>query len=674
MIFNDWHFSHRDGYLKRQNVTHKLPPRLSKLLSLLISQAGQLVERQDIIAELWSGKVVNDDALARCIAELRSILGDKSQSPIYIETIPRRGYRFIAKLKPKTQNTKKRVLALSSAFTVMLVFISYWGLQPNVEDDNIDWRNVIAHSVRVTARAEMEIQPELSSNGRSLTYSIKENDTFVIKVVDLTGKQKFHISAAGSHLLSAVLSPKEDRLLAIEYGNKGCKVVLFDLPELNKQQLSDCALPNPSGTLEWTKDGNGFVFVKNNNNKLSTSIWLYNLATQSRKQLTDKSDPDLFDTRPRISPDGKFLSFHRGTSSIQNIYVQAINDRSSVRQVTHGKNRKMSHQWSADSNSLLFDSNSRGDKNLWLMNLNTLHIENLGAKDGQYPMLSDDGKTFAYQEARYQANLWLHDIKTGAKSQIVASPKYDNYPAYAPDGKSIVFATNKYGHSAIWLYDFASQQQRPLLSLSEKSLLSPQWSPSGRKLLFSAVSEQGYQCFELILKTGLYKQVQYNETPITNCTYAGENHILGISKHKNQASQAMSILDDGNWVQLTKDGASRIRSIDNQTYIFTRSYQEGIFQYSVDNQQSSLLIADYPRSLFEFWEIRNTKLYYIAPEKTDQLWVYDFATESHQKVLDSLSIAVGALISVSPDETQIVLSEQGNNQGNIFVTELDALN
>jgi hypothetical protein len=132
----------------------------------------------------------------------------------------------------------------------MLVFISYWWLQPNVEDNNIDWRNIIAHSVRVTAKAEMEIQPELSSNGRSLTYSKKEKDTFVIKVVDLTGKQKFHISAPGSHLLSAVLSPSEDRILAIEYGNKDCKVVLFNLPELSKQELSDCALPNSSSALE----------------------------------------------------------------------------------------------------------------------------------------------------------------------------------------------------------------------------------------------------------------------------------------------------------------------------------------------------------------------------------------------------------------------------------------
>ena len=174
VIFNDWHFSHRDGYLKRQDVTHKLPPRLSKLLLLSTSQAGQLVERQEIIEALWSGKVVNDDALARCIAELRSILGDKSQSPIYIETIPRRGYRFIAPLKSATPN--KRLWVISSAATLILVLVVYAWMHSQVEDDKIDWRNIIAHSVRVTAEAEMEIQPELSSNGRSLCYSIKEND------------------------------------------------------------------------------------------------------------------------------------------------------------------------------------------------------------------------------------------------------------------------------------------------------------------------------------------------------------------------------------------------------------------------------------------------------------------------------------------------------------------
>ena len=543
MIFNDWHFSHRDGYLKRQNVTHKLPPRLSKLLLLLTSRAGQLVERQEIIMALWSGKVVNDDALARCIAELRAILGDKSQSPIYIETIPRRGYRFIATLQSDTNN--KRLWVISSAVTLILVLVVYGWMHSQVADNKVDWRNIIAQSVRITAEAEMEIQPELSSNGRSLSYSIKENDYFVIKVIDLTGKQKFHIATPEAHLLSGVLSPKEDRLLAIEYTSIGCKVVLFDLPELSKQELTDCALPNASSILEWSKEGDSFVFVKSNQHKLSTSIWLYNLSTQSSKQLTHNSDPDLFDTRPRVSPDGKSLSFQRGTKSIQNIYVQAINAPHSAKQVTHGKSRKMSHQWSPDGSSLLFDSNIRGDKNLWLIDLKTQHLENLGAKDGQHPMLSGDGKIFAYQEARYQANLWLHDMQTGTKSLIIASPKYDNNPAYSPDGKSIAFATNKHGYSAIWLYNLASQQQRLLLSIPDTSLLSPYWSPSGEKLLLSAISEQGYQCFELLIKTGLYKQVRDNNTPITNCIYTNEKHILAIYKPEGQPSQLISLLEDG---------------------------------------------------------------------------------------------------------------------------------
>jgi Tol biopolymer transport system component len=421
-------------------------------------------------------------------------------------------------------------------------------------------------------------------------------------VVDLTGKQKLHISAQGSHLLSAVLSPKEDRVLAIEYGKKGCKAVHFNLPELSKQQLSDCALPNPSSALEWTKEGDSFAFVKSNDSKLSTSIWLYNLTTQSSTQLTDNSDPDLFDTRPRISPDGKPLSFHRGTRSIQNIYVQAIDAPNSSKQVTYGKNRKMCHQWSPDGNSLLVDSNIRGDKNLWLVNISTLQVENLGAKDGQHPMLGNNGKIFAYQEARYQANLWQYNLITGAKSQLIASPKYDNNPAYAPDGKSIAFATNKYGYSAILLYDMLLKQ-RLLLSIPDKSLLSPQWSPSGEKLLFSAISEQGHQCFELILKTGLYKQIQDDNTPITNCVYANEMHILAISKPEEQASQLISLLEDGSSVQLTQNGASRVRFLNNKTYIFSRSDQKGLYQYSVDTQQTKVLIADYPLTFLNFGKL-----------------------------------------------------------------------
>lgn len=674
MIFKDWHFNHQEGYLKHLNEIHKLPPRLSKLLFLLTSQAGQLVERQDIIEALWSGKVVNDDALARCIAELRSLLGDKSQSPIYIETIPRRGYRFIAEVKPLTTKPKNKTLAFFAVSALVLVLLAYWGIQRHAENDIIDWREVIAQGVRVTAEAQMEIQPELSSNGRSLTYSIKENNTFVIKVVDLTGKQKFHISAPDAYLLSPVLSPKEDRLLAIEYASDGCKVVLFDLPELSKQALTDCALPNRSGVLEWTKQGDGFVFVKSNNNKLSTSIWLYDLSTQSEKPMTDKPEPDLFDTRPRISPDGKFLSFHRGTGSIQNIYVQDINNPSSLKQVTFGKNRKLSHQWTVDSRSLLFDSNIRGDKNLWLVNLSTEKMENLGGKDGQYPMLSQDGKVFAYQEARYQANLWLHDLNTATKTRIIASPKYDNHPAYAPDGKSFAFATNKYGYSAIWLYDFALQQQRLLLSIPNKSLLSPQWSPSGEKLLFSAVSDQGYQCFELVIKTGLYQQVKDDSLPISNCIYASEQHILAISKYQGKAPQVISLLEDGTSEQLTNEGASRVKVLDKDTYIYTHSDQKGLFRYSVEKQLSSVLIDDFPLSFFEFWEVSGNKIYYLHWEKSNQLWVYDIATQSHQKVLDSLNIAVGGVISISPDGSKIILSEQGHNQGNIFVTDLDMLN
>jgi Tol biopolymer transport system component len=114
--------------------------------------------------------------------------------------------------------------------------------------------------------------------------------------------------------------------------------------------------------------------------------------------------------------------------------------------------------------------------------------------------------------------------------------------------------------------------------------------------------------------------------------------------------------------------------VDDQTYIYALTHQKGLYKYSVESQQSSLLIANYPKSFSTFWEIRNKKLYYIHPEKNKQLWVYDFATQSQQKALESVNVAVGEVMSISPDERHIVLSEQGNNQGNIFVTEFDGIN
>jgi TolB-like protein/DNA-binding winged helix-turn-helix (wHTH) protein len=88
----------KSGELLRDGSLVRLPPQPHKVLSLLAENAGQLVTREEIRRQVWGDEtfVDFDKGLNFCIKQIREALGDSAQSPRYIETLPRRGYRFIA--------------------------------------------------------------------------------------------------------------------------------------------------------------------------------------------------------------------------------------------------------------------------------------------------------------------------------------------------------------------------------------------------------------------------------------------------------------------------------------------------------------------------------------------------------------------------------------------------
>jgi DNA-binding winged helix-turn-helix (wHTH) protein/tetratricopeptide (TPR) repeat protein len=77
-----------------------LSPKALDLLLLLARQPGALVTKDDILAAVWPDVAVTDNALTQVISDLRLALGDQAADPTYIETVPRRGYRFIAAVEP----------------------------------------------------------------------------------------------------------------------------------------------------------------------------------------------------------------------------------------------------------------------------------------------------------------------------------------------------------------------------------------------------------------------------------------------------------------------------------------------------------------------------------------------------------------------------------------------
>src|SRR5215813_4544436 len=96
----------KSGELRRDGVLVKLQPQPFKVLTFLAIQAGQVVTREEIQQEIWGDETFVDyeQGVNFCIKRIRAALGDDAQSPRFIETLPRRGYRFIAPVERKEGN------------------------------------------------------------------------------------------------------------------------------------------------------------------------------------------------------------------------------------------------------------------------------------------------------------------------------------------------------------------------------------------------------------------------------------------------------------------------------------------------------------------------------------------------------------------------------------------
>ncbi|NOT53345.1 MAG: hypothetical protein HOP18_01950, partial [Deltaproteobacteria bacterium] len=84
--------------LWRETQLVRLTPKAWQVLRLLVERSGQLVTKDEFAQTVWTGTVVSDAALTSCIQELRQALEDNARTPRYIETVHRRGFRFVGKV------------------------------------------------------------------------------------------------------------------------------------------------------------------------------------------------------------------------------------------------------------------------------------------------------------------------------------------------------------------------------------------------------------------------------------------------------------------------------------------------------------------------------------------------------------------------------------------------
>src|SRR5438876_4906663 len=116
------------GELRRQGDRVKLPPQPFRVLELLVRHGGEVLTRADIRERIWSDSFVDfEQGLNFCIRQIREVLGDTADAPRFVETLPRRGYRF---LMPVTASA-----AAQPARATRLIVLPFRMLRPDPETE-----------------------------------------------------------------------------------------------------------------------------------------------------------------------------------------------------------------------------------------------------------------------------------------------------------------------------------------------------------------------------------------------------------------------------------------------------------------------------------------------------------------------------------------------------------
>jgi transcriptional activator of cad operon len=100
LLIGDWQVDPASSEISRAGHTTRLEVRAMRILLCLAAKPGEVVSIDDLIDKVWAGVTVSSDSVYQAVTSLRRQLGDDAKQPVYIETVPRLGYRMVAKVRP----------------------------------------------------------------------------------------------------------------------------------------------------------------------------------------------------------------------------------------------------------------------------------------------------------------------------------------------------------------------------------------------------------------------------------------------------------------------------------------------------------------------------------------------------------------------------------------------
>jgi Tol biopolymer transport system component/DNA-binding winged helix-turn-helix (wHTH) protein len=530
--------------LRKHSYKAKLPPQLGQILIALVQQPGEVVTREDLRIRLWPGFSSGDfeHGINAAINKLRQALGDAASEPRYIETLPGRGYRFIAPLHPVTAGVLELVAAApiesapapwrsrrlslwiwaTGALLTLVILGSAIALRPSPAAPRKATQFQIAPPKGYYLEGGgVRSSFALSPDGERIAFTAKDTSgAFRLFLRDFSASESRPV-ADGEGAYSAVWTPDGQGLLFTAKG----KLRRIEANETVSHVVAE-ASPYFSSAIPF---GAGRLLVSNHLNSGVISLSggppqpidrLYSWAQTlpgGRDFLYTVNDPQLASRRARIAAvggteqgvevvqadsrvqytgslrsDGGYLVFLRAGTLLAQPFDLAARRVSGEPKAIARHVPSFGSTGAADFSVsrrgvLAYQSYNTRSQFIWVDRTGKrLSAASTGEMNSSYLRLSPDGRSLAaavFDVERGVTDIWIYDPVTGAGRKAIFGPGISHAPVWSPDSRRLVYLFDRsWPRLALSSLDGIADSE----PMPNTGVMAPtDWSPDGRFILYN---------------------------------------------------------------------------------------------------------------------------------------------------------------------------------------------
>src|SRR5262249_5976691 len=270
----------------------------------------------------------------------------------------------------------------------------------------------------------------------------------------------------------------------------------------------------PAGRLDWSPDGKWIAHSP------PGEIAFFSAETGERTEFAKLGAASGVSPEAVFSPNGRRLAYieSRGVYTGQ-IYVAELSadmrPQGQPKRITFGDRGVRHLSWTADGREIVFMEGSESSNGSIARVApdgrgRSRRIPGLGYS--MSPMaFSRNGRRMAFARGGVDADIWRHDLSgREAPRKLIASSLYDSFGVYSPDGKRIVFTSNRSGSREIWVCDADGSNAVQLTQFKGPVTGMPQWSPDGRRIVFDSRPGDNADIFVIGAEGGTMRQLTFH--------------------------------------------------------------------------------------------------------------------------------------------------------------------